>query len=380
MDCAYKDCQFTSGNISKYSYGSKHYCLFHLPYEAKEDEKGNKQGKATWDDGEKSDFKETVYADFQSKQKLHGENFNYTGTIFPSNFMLIHLPAEGSKKNAVFKDCHFHGDLETDHAIFYEDVSFESVTFHKRALFRNATFSSGVSFKGATFIGDADFSIDHLFSKKYDYRCFFNDVDFTRADFKQKAWFNYCRFVNETCFIETTFGKAPDFANAVFNEDIRFEGAKFNSAEFEEAPYYRLLEKKMDEIGALKYKAIFFAKEQDCMIHFKKMPLTQILATFIYRIASDYGRSFLQPLLWFLVFQGLFYYLYDFFRPPLAKADTVTMLVMHIFRPFSFLGLPEMYTFRWPMEIYVVGVFHSIITYALVTLFLLAIRRTFRMQ
>ena len=178
---------------------------------------------------------------------------------------------------ASFKAAHFN-------SAYFCGAFFQSATFANRAVFRNATFSAlGAHFEETEF--------------RY--------ADFSKANFFTGAYFNDLKMKGETSFEDATFEMAPPrFFGAELHEgtvwplskDWPTPKKKDEGKEFVRA--YERLKLEMDRLKKHEDELNFFALElQSRRVLLGRWSLGG-LAIALYGVISDYGRSYLRPLVW----------------------------------------------------------------------------------
>ena len=238
--------------------------------------------------------------------------------LFPDTIFLQQAQFNGAKflDNGQF-DCakfveeSYFENIESKFSLVFEDAKFKEANFrHSKFFYSN--------FRRAIFEGDANFSS----------AIFLNDSNFMQADFRNDCIFkNYFDDETQIWYKKTTFHKSINFENAIFRnvghfERVRFlkftpafRGCKIDSTrlEFSDDSYFPEDENSDDAI-----KNISFLKrlaeehgQTDQSLNFNAMELKakrkQVepqaahwsfkVLTWLYEKVSDYGRSFLRPLL-----------------------------------------------------------------------------------
>ena len=145
------------------------------------------------------------------------EKINMSGFIFPGF--------------TSFKGAVFRADVSFDHAIFDESASFESTIFEKGASFTKANLGALVFFNRATFESYASFGEATFRSNDFDRVNFKKTAWFIHAIFSDNAKFNGARFEGRTFFAFATFNKGATFDSATFLNRTTFSYAKFGSKE-----------------------------------------------------------------------------------------------------------------------------------------------------
>ena len=160
---------------------------------------------------------------------------------------------------------------------------------------------------------------------------------------------------------------------------------------------YRTLKLAMEQARARQEEAMFFALEQRSL---RKQPGTSWTvrsASAVYDWAADYGQSLVLPLAWIAVISVVFGAIYTtllfFVRDPAVVAsphcefDHVAFALKQIFRPFEVWStradLVEPFrcigVAKPPLVLKLFATLHTLLTFGLFTLFLLALRKRFRM-
>ncbi len=310
-----------------------------------------------------------------------------------------------------FEDAIFDDLASFDNAVFLQEAKFDKGKFVRGVSFLDASFNFRTSFRERIFGGRADFSsstknpepINQFFDipKKYG-RILSNTVfkiDFTDSRFEGQADFNNRVFLNETTFRRAKFHIAPKFHDAVLHQDTDFTESKFLDMTSENADRsYRTLKLAMEQLRARHEEATFFAKEQKCIRNRPDMDHLVSLVSVIYEWAADYGQSFARPLVRIMQALVAFWVLYFTFigsvsiptGPPVNIAGEILFFsVEQIFRPFEIWrqsyditqALPgvELNSW-WSFILKIVATTHSLLTLGLFALFLLALRKRFRMN
>ncbi|WP_296992108.1 pentapeptide repeat-containing protein [Thalassospira sp. UBA1131] len=262
------------------------------------------------------------------------------------------------KRKADFTDSSFHGkQTDFDRITFEGDALFIYTLFIGQAWFDNTTFESVTSFTQTRFYGDVWFS-DAKFSPSTNLPrlAFEPTISFSRVLFEGDAGFSEATFDGETWFDNATFEAGAAFDGAIFARSIRFtkvnffSNSSFNSAQiskafdmsgamfsqppdfrqshFEEAPlldgvYFQnrsrhehFLSRKQDSHVTANYRALkrlaiqghdhgyeieFFAEE----LRAKRIMVDKLFSldwflSAVFAVTSDYGRSVIRPILWWI--------------------------------------------------------------------------------
>lgn len=380
-----------------------------------------------------TDFKKVAF----SKRLVFIEAIFFAVGEFSHSLFSGYTRFRGTKfyEDIIFTKVRFAGYTDFGGAVFYEDAVFLWSNFDSDANFEHATFSGRTNFENATFSLDADFSgfvgprnadggkvgATSVTTALEPDRASFRTAIFIDTTFGGACNFNDRRFLKTTSFRGAKFTKAPKFHNAVLHQDTDFTDAEFpDTTNDDAARNYRTLKLAMEKLRARDEEAMFFALEQRSLrdrvvrstfaniLSFRAkqrpppprsvMSGAERLASEIYDKTADYGRSFARPLLWMLAVLAVFWFLYFSYigsvgspaGPPVAAfGDSVGFAIEQVFRPFAVWGrrydLP--FTFHglyfapgWRfLGLKLLATAHSLITLGLFTLFLLALRKRFRM-
>lgn len=390
-----------------YKWGEKHYCQFHLPME---DADGHSGPKAGWDKARIKDFNDLIFAHIKEAQR-DAVAADLTGVVFPGfiNFGQFDrsspLPAI-SFSYAVFSDLagfinaafsgythfgnavfssrvYFRGAAFSDFANFYNaafsDLTvFNNAVFSGRTVFNNAVFSGHAYFDEAVFVGNANFyggAGDGAAPSNI-----FRHIGFENTKFTKKADFTNRRFLDTTVFRNTFFGMAPEFHNAELHQDTDFTWAKFPDTESEHAVRaYRTLKLAMGNVRAREEEAMFYALEQESLRKRRDTSWSVKTASLIYKLTADYGRSFVRPLVGLLIVEFVFYYFYNGAR--IIAVDGTAgaafdFTIRQMVQPF-FVWTDTAAGLYWLK--FLAGL-QSILSFGLITLFILAVRRRFKLS
>ena len=282
---------------------------------------------------------------------------------------------------------------------FSGHADFSEAQFSRDAVFFGAQFSSGASFSRAQFSIDANFagapSVDEggNSSENRDLGDRFHWVTFAGAKFDGSASFANRRFLDTTDFSECVFTTAPEFYNCVLHQDTDFTEAQFTDTTSKDAVRaYRTLKLAMEQVRAGDEQAMFYALEMECRRKRKDTPLSVKVFSRLYERAADYGRSFTRPLGWLSETAGIFFLVYLICFAALTTGglgeqdvgDIGRFTMRQIVPPFDAFtlgtteGLPAGLS-RLPLWLGFVAMIQSILSLGLIALFILALRRRFRM-
>ncbi|MDO9460908.1 MAG: pentapeptide repeat-containing protein [Alphaproteobacteria bacterium] len=356
------------------------------------------------------------------------------GFVFPPNFDFREFFV-GEKHHVNFSLATFGDGADFSGVVFgdYADFSsanfmsggnFHKATFGAMAIFRGARFGYFPNFEGAIFgfIGefrDSIFVNAANFSKAkfHGYTNFsadaeFRDINFSDAKFKRHCFFNNRAFVTGGSFNGAVFEGLVEFHGCKFHQGMSFHETRFLKTKGEKRGTqkdinerterlersYRTLKLKMEELRARNEEAMFFALEMECRRNRGDVPRIERIAAMLYKHLSDYGQSIRWPLSWLggvTVIMGsiYFYLLWATFSPaptdiwggaPKVKS-VVAFTVEQMFRPFyvwskDSAGIRLNLFDDSALLIPLLASLQSLATLSLLALFLLALRRRFKMD
>jgi hypothetical protein len=224
----------------------------------------------------------------------------------------------------------------------------------------------------------------------------FRWADFSRARFDGPAVFSNRRFTDTTSFADVTFHSAPEFHNAVLHQGTDFTGAVFKDRSGGAAPAYRTLKLAMEQVRARDEEGMFYALEMESRRRRKDTPKAVKLFSLLYEAGSDYGRSLARPLVLLGGVTLLFYFLYAALGTDGREAypgAPLRFVLEQIVRPFALLtadyaraagtsdyaGWVRALLDGAPFAARALAAIQSLASLGLIALFLLALRRRFRM-
>lgn len=332
MACAYSDdnggCQFQPAETLVGPYGMG-YCPWHLPAAT----------KSYWPPEKTRSFTAEFYRNVEGAI-AHNREINFRGVVFPGAVELKKKTLHGAN----FDSAVFCGDADFESSTFTRTASFSDAIFANLASFSGAKFSSLAIFQGAFFQHSANFQ-----------RCEFGDwanfayvriddvTDFRNAKFAASTDFRSPRLPEHSqfwfaLFSDTTFADEVDFVNRVFLTGADFEGAKFfvapkfHGCTFHEATIfpnesafldrsdkrapaaYRTLRLAMEKQSSRREAGMFYALEQASLRNAsEELAKHQWLMSWLYEKVSDYGRNAIRPLVWLLAVTILFAWIYGLY-------------------------------------------------------------------
>ncbi len=329
-------------------------------------------------------FGKAIFGDFTSFSRVKFMDIpNFDGTTF------------GNSPN--FKCAKFMLEARFSCSKFGTRADFTHVTFKNVVRFDDAKLGDRTSFTDARFLGEATFSV--------------RDVDkanpkFQRINFSKAKFFGFCSFENRKFTANASFNDAEfhdlvKFHGCTFHQGMSFHGTKFlitkgdskdkdelnkQTGRMEQA--YRTLKLGMETLRARSEEAMFFALEMECRHNRSDVPRIERFAATLYKNLSDYGRSVDLPLLWLLVLANVSFLVFGIVALATDIPDSVHLVGFtfeQMFRPFYVWSIspvgtaPELVDPN-PTLIPVIASLQSLATLSLLALFLLALRRRFKMD
>jgi uncharacterized protein YjbI with pentapeptide repeats len=316
---------------------------------------------------------------------------NFTGAKFSRGASFIRAVLHA----ALFAGATFGDEARFDRATFsgYQSGFFWAARFKGLAAFRNAVFSGHASFEEVAFDGDALFNGDPTGEgRALAADIFPATITFRSAKFSGRANFTNRRFLSATDFCDASFQVAPEFHNAVLSQDTSFAGTRFldrKGTEYVDAAMaYRTLKLAMESVRARDEEAQFYGYEQQSLRARKDTPWAAKSFSWLYEKTAMYGQSFVRPMVWLLVVFAAFsiVYLVTFRTGPVTTWEdgerALRFALQQVFQPFgAFRGsIRQGATAPVPFWLAFVATLHSLLTFSFLALFLLALRRRFRLN
>ena len=302
--------------------------------------------------------------------------------------------------NAWFMEAEFDGLAQFEGTIF-KDIAFSKATFGDlvrfpkvkvtgRSWFDNAIFSGALTFENAEFVGDVFFTGDPAHEgstgRADTFRGF---ADFRGAKFGRRANFNNRRFVHGADFRKAVFAVAPELHEVVLHQDTRFDGTQFRDRkgtdEVDAAMAYRTLKLAMANVRATDEEARFHALEQQSLRLKPDTPRLVRLFSRLYEMTADYGQSLALPIFWLSSVFFIFFLLYAWVGGPVMwhEAGSIwSFALQQVFQPFAAFrtnAISLILARQSPLSLACIAAVHSLLTFAFLALFLLALRRRFRL-
>jgi len=362
------------------------------------------QGDALFKNAEFTGYTNFENAEFDKKAVFKGSSFLLREPE-TENF-LRKLESERSvfpPECVIFKETKFTEKADFTRAVFSEDATFELAIFRKEAQFTKATFEAKAEFTSAEFNGPTIFtsikfeedSIFHstIFDHAIDFRNtkFKSTTDFTNTYFKTVPQFQGSELHVDTIWDKNPdlWPKPPDYINDPKEKDK--EKQKTDSADQAETAerIWSSLKFQMSRLMRHDDELFFFAKELEAraVVEGKTIPYR------FYKISSDLGRSIGRPAIILLAMLAVFTLIYtlilsltkepslyvvsyDLWLESLKKAFKISLV-----NSVPFVGLQN-YVYETGMSVYifVLGIFQSLSSAAMLFLIGLGIRNRFRIK
>lgn len=365
-------------------------CDFHLPYK---DSSGTTSQKAGWDKARIEHFNLRVFNFMSEWEGQRKPLMDFTGVVFPGR---IEFSRQWKCEEVSFCGAQFYGDAWFRGANFPGPAVFNCAEFHGIALFQAVHFTGRVSFHGAKFHRVAMFDGDPSFKTGNTRReaDTFPFMTFDHATFYRIVSFQNRRFLANTSFKSCHFWQAPLFQGCTLHQFTTFPSSEFfsDTSSPNAVLAYQTLKLAMQQVRLRDEEAMFYALEQKSRRHQKDTPFSVKVFSYLYEVTADYGRSFMRPLYSLAAIMTLFFLVYSDIAVFVSNRgldfyDSFTFTMVQVFRPFS-VWLPSggatielLITPGGWMSIVLklLATFQSLLSLSLGTLFLLALRRRFKL-
>ncbi len=309
-----------------------------------------------------------------------------------------------------FSNFEFACDVHFKETHFTKPVYFKSTVFSGVASFSGAKFTGVANFSHSTFSSEAFFSMINFMSHTY-----FNDTQFynfasfinssfsrfavfRKSQFSKQANFINVVFSNSTSFEDAIFGIAPNFHQCELHSDTNFDRCQFIDVKSSFATRnYRTLKLKMGEQRSTTEEAMFYALEQKSKYFHHDTKISEKITSFAYEKTSDYGQSIIRPIIVLGLLTLVFFFVYSFqiFSVDVFKSpddfrsnfiETIQFTIRQIVKPFNIWSINgvesiiKLFGGASILFIQIQCLIQSLLSIIPVTLFVLAIRRKFRMN
>lgn len=239
---------------------------------------------------------------------------------------------------AGFTGATFSENTSFDRATFSGDVSFYNTTFSRHAGFYKAKFMWDARFEEAKFLGSAQFGESMFLRVAWFLKGYFMDAAFDAARFESYTTFESAHFEKAASFRAmqgesyfslrgAIFDEAPNFEQAHFSEAPMLDDSRFPSeALADTTARWRALKRLAVQGHDHEREQLFFAQEIKSLRGETDWPLrlqnlfregepvwrngARWWFGWAYQIFSDFGRSMVRPVLWWLGFAALFALVY----------------------------------------------------------------------
>lgn len=209
-----------------------------------------------------------------------------------------------------------------------------------------------------------------------------------RTKFLEFADFSGNNLKALTDFSYSHFHKAPLFYECKFHQNTSFKGASFTEFSGAGARAYRTLKLAMGEMRNRNDEALFYSLEQRSLRYEPDISKAIKITSWLYEKSSDYGRSFVLPvvhLLWVTAFFHVGYSVYGIdclafgsgaLAEKILSSDNVIFTITQVVRPFSMRD--SLAGTNAIVKLF--AIIQSIVSLSLVALFLLALRWQFKRE
>jgi hypothetical protein len=324
-------------------------------------------------------FGSTVKAVLTTTGGLDAENLVCSGKAHLS--LIMHTGGKSSLKNMHFEHSADFGNSSIKHPAIFDGLSVGG-----DASFAGVLFESAFNCVGADFRGAADFRAAGTGNT-------FAEIHFADSHFRMAAIFFNRKFTSSTDFGNCFFGQAPRFEGATIHQATIFPPeSQFNdvSSTFATSAY-RTLKLAMESARARREEAIFYSLEQKSLRRRKQdIPFFDRLASYLYDFSTRYGQSFTRPLLLLLVVAAVSAAWYAIYISPIIDwsaefdsryvRDGVEFSVAQIVNPFGIWRLTSTSASDVTLGVKLLATLESILTTALLALFLLGLRWRFKRE
>ncbi|RMH31466.1 MAG: pentapeptide repeat-containing protein [Nitrospirae bacterium] len=339
-----------------------------------------------------ANFRETIFRKLACFDHVYFRNStDFTGARFQgeASFRFSDVRSQSIQDNIVFERVQFlrkavitgrqfHGDALFDSAQFLGPADFRNTCFKQACQFRNVVFKDQALFhcpehNAYSIMGQADFSGT----------VFYSDVKFINRYFAQTAKFDNC-----------TFHKAPEFHGSSIHQGTTFPPRKhfLDTSSPHARAAYRTLKLAMEQHRARQEEAMFFALEQESLRKQQDTPRSIRWMSWLYKIGADYGESFVRPLGWIACVNAVFWAFYvltvSWSVGEWPYQDSFRFAMEQLVRPFSAwvpgggMALRNYFVDGSSgfLLIQFAATFQALVNLGLLALFILAVRRRFKLD
>ncbi len=259
---------------------------------------------------------------------LSGETLtgiDFSGFVFPGNADFEGSTFEGDAKfgaatflgDVDFGDVTFRANAEFYHATFQGEVLFFRAAFHRYAMFEEAKFRRDAWFQGVKFFDDADFwRAEFAGATKFTEAGFHRAVSFKDVAFRDSARFRAARFDSNAEFTGACFDRQfaatgarfdvpPDFRRVALPHALDLDEVVVSPAvppgtQEDVLQIWRALKRLAGDANNNRLELECFAGEQRARrrVDWGLARYGTVFISWVYEVTSNYGRSWLRPLVW----------------------------------------------------------------------------------
>ncbi len=359
-------------------------------------------------------FKEATFGDLAyfieatfSKEAQFGEaTFSRLADFRKATFSRVADFRKATFSNNVwFDNATFSGEAWFEKTTFSSGADFIEATFSEEVWFQNATFNDVAQFREATFSGHAWFH-ETTFSDvvRFEEAIFSGEADFMEATFSDQAWFHKVIFTFGPDMGKCTFKVAPGFFDVSLTQSADFRGTSFwDTHSRDAAPAYRALKVAMNKASNKRQEAVFYGLEQQSLRNQDDTARFLKFFSFLYEKFSDYGQSLVRPVVSLTIVLVVFAAIYssiifevfkifdyfnrgapDFWKKLLSITKFTVTNVTSPFRVWTEGHVKSVFgselVASQELLISIIASFQTVLSLALITLFLLALRRAFKLS
>ena len=336
--------------------------------------------------------------------KLHGTT-SIINSVFQVNEVLQNSSSFEVQNCTFFSNCEFsgstfHADSEIANTRFKKEVNFQESEFNT-LIIKESSFSGSVTFEKSSFKSLTVNSIT------FEQMCSWGNIkcdgwsNFQSNQFKGQAFFSRSSFTYGPIFTGSSFEFCPVFHDTELPQSSEFRGVVYkNINDLNAPPSYRTLKHAMNKISDKRQEALFHKLELRSIRKQKNTPASEKFFSWIYDKVSEYGQNYFKPLGWMFLCNSIAFLLYLIMIPRNVMMNSNTffseslhalkIIIINIVAPFKLwfgrekLILSQVFgvDHHWSYNLILASItsLQTIISLTLVTLFLLALRRSFKLS
>tara|TARA_R110002072_G_scaffold271082_1_gene431039 strand:+ start:13358 stop:14794 length:1437 start_codon:yes stop_codon:yes gene_type:complete len=339
---------------------------------------------------------------------FYGAEFNgnafFQGMKFPRK---VNFGLSVFKKYAIFGACEFHDGANFDGATFEGEANFNSSKSKHRFSAKNVLCRGRVRFDHCNFDGPLELSGSVFDNELWLYDGKFKDVlieggsageniipliDAHDTTFKEKLDCTNRIFSNPSNFRNSKFHKAPKFFGSDLHEGTSFEGAEFlDTASAWAIVSYRILRKMMEANRAWHDMGMFYSLEQKSIRTTSNVDVGIKSLSYLYDLSSEYGQSTVKPIIWLACLNVAFFLIYliggvieAFATNTMINSkflmDIIHYTLLQMVRPFDAVVHLGEQAHRAHVYLVPFAMIQSIVNIGLLAVFIVAVRRKFRIS